>query len=74
VRRLVGAGLGLTALSKRLVAEDLSRGALKTVRIPEWPLQRRIRVVRLRDGFMSKAVQHFLDLLRKRTREARFDV
>jgi DNA-binding transcriptional LysR family regulator len=72
VKRLVGAGLGMTALSRRLVSEDLSRGTLKLVKVPDWPLQRTLRLVRLRDVFVSKAVQHFLQLVRKRIREARF--
>jgi DNA-binding transcriptional LysR family regulator len=72
VRRLVGAGLGLTALSKRLVADDLARGALKAVKVPGWPLRRTLRIVRLRDTFVSKAVDHFLQLTSSRIREARF--
>jgi DNA-binding transcriptional LysR family regulator len=62
----------MIALSKRLVSEDLSRGTLKTVKLADWPLRRTVRVVRLRDAFVSKAVQHFLQLVRKRIREARF--
>lgn len=62
----------MTGLSKRLVKDDLSRGTLKTVRLAGWPLQRTIKIVRLKNAFVSKAVQHFLQLFRKRIREARF--
>jgi DNA-binding transcriptional LysR family regulator len=68
----VGAGLGLSALSKRLIREELTRGTLKPVKLEGWPLRKTIRVVRLKDAFVSKAVQHFLHLLRKSIREARF--
>ena len=62
----------MSALSKRLVTDELSRGALKTVRLRGWPLQRTMRLVRLKNAFVSKAVRHFLALVRKSLREARF--
>jgi DNA-binding transcriptional LysR family regulator len=62
----------MTALSKRLVREELTRGTLKAVKLAGWPLKRTIRIVRLKNAFVSKAVQHFLQLLRTRIREARF--
>ena len=62
----------MTALSKRLVREELARGTLKAVKATGWPLQRTIRIVRLREAFVSKAVQHFLQLVRKRLRDVRF--
>jgi DNA-binding transcriptional LysR family regulator len=62
----------VTALSKRLVRDELARGTLKPVKATGWPLQRTIRIVRLREAFVSKAVQHFLQLVRKRLRDVRF--
>ena len=55
-----------------LITEELARGTLKTVKIAGWPLQRTIRIVRLKNAFVSKAVDHFLQLLRKKVREVRF--
>jgi hypothetical protein len=37
-----------------------------------WPLSRKIRVSILKDGFVSKAVQHFLQLARRKMPEGRF--
>ena len=62
----------MTALSKRLITEELARGTLETVKLAGWPLQRTIRIVRLKNAFVSKAVDHFVQLLRKKTREVRF--
>jgi hypothetical protein len=42
------------------------------VKLAGWPLQRTIRIVRLKNAFVSKAVDHFLQLLRKKIREIRF--
>lgn len=61
----------MTALSKRLITEELARGTLKTVKPAGWPLQRTIRIVRLKNAFVSKAVDHFFQLVRKRIREIR---
>jgi DNA-binding transcriptional LysR family regulator len=64
--------LGVTALSKRLVSEELARGTLKPLKVTGWPLRRTIRIVRLKEAFVSRAVQHFLQLLRKKVRHVRF--
>ena len=58
--------MGISALSRRLVQEELRRGALKTVRIDEWPLSRKIRIAVIKSHFTSKAVQRFLELVRKK--------
>lgn len=63
--------MGLSALSHRLVREEVARGTLKTVKVAGWPLRRKIRIVRLNGGFALKAVQHFLQLARKRIPEIR---
>ncbi len=52
-------------MSQRLVADELRRGRLKTLRIEDWPLPRTIAVVALKGTFMSRAAQRFLDVLRK---------
>lgn len=64
--------MGVTALSKRLVREELAHGTLKPVRATGWPLQRTIRIVRLREAFVSKAVQQFLQMVRKSLPDVRF--
>ena len=64
--------MGLSALSYRLVREEVTRGLLRPVKVAGWPLRRQIRIVQLKDAFVLKAVQHFLQLARKRIPEIRF--
>lgn len=64
--------MGLSALSHRLVREELARGTLKSVQVVGWPLRRKIRIVQLKDAFVLKAVQHFINLARTRIPEIRF--
>jgi len=64
--------MGLSALSHRLVREELARGTLKAVKVAGWPLRRQIRIVQLKDAFVLKAVQHFLQLAHKKIPEIRF--
>jgi hypothetical protein len=42
------------------------------VRVNGWPLSRSIRVVAVKAAFVSRAVQHFLELARKGLPKARF--
>jgi len=42
------------------------------MQIKGWPLSRKIRVSVLKDGFVSKAVQHFLQLARRKMPEGHF--
>jgi hypothetical protein len=58
-------------MSHRLTKDELSRGALKLVKIAGWPLRRKIRIVQLREVFALKAVQHFLQLARHKIPEIR---
>lgn len=62
----------MAALSKRLIEEELTRRTLRAVKVAGWPLPRTIRIVRLKDAFLSKAVEHFLQLARRQIRHARF--
>lgn len=64
--------MGLTALSHRLVRDELARGRLKSVKVSGWPLRRHIRIVQLKDAFSLKAVEHFLQLAQQRIPEIRF--
>jgi len=64
--------MGVSALSHRLVREEMTRGTLKPVKVAGWPLQRQIRIVQVRNVFVLKAVRHFLQLARKRIPEIRF--
>jgi hypothetical protein len=54
-----------------LAKDELSRGALKLVKIAGWPLLRKIRILQLKEAFALKAVQHFLHLAQKRIPEIR---
>ena len=58
--------MGLSALSHRLVTEELARGTLHIVKVPGWPLERNIRIVQLKEAFTSKAVQHFLEMAQRK--------
>jgi DNA-binding transcriptional LysR family regulator len=64
--------MGLSALAHRLVREELARGTLHIVKVPGWPLERNIRIVQLKGAFTSKAVQHFLEMARRRIPQIRF--
>lgn len=57
--------MGLSALSHRLVKEELARGTVQTVKVAGWPLRRKIRIVQLKEALLLKAVQHFLQLAGK---------
>jgi len=50
----------------------LARGTLKTVKMAGWPLKRKIRILHLKESYVSKAVQHFLLLARKKIAKVRF--
>ena len=58
-------------MSHRLARDELSRRTLKVVKVAGWPLRRKIRIVQLKEAFALKAVQHFLQLARKRVPEIR---
>ncbi len=42
------------------------------LRVKGWPLSRTIRLIMLKDSFVSKAIQHFLGLVRKKVPEAQY--
>ncbi|GAC1440116.1 MAG: hypothetical protein NVS1B11_34720 [Terriglobales bacterium] len=58
-------------MSHRLAKEELTRGALKLVKIQGWPLRRKIRIVQRKEVFAFKAVQHFLRLARNKVPDIR---
>ena len=58
-------------MSHRLTRDEFSRGTLNLVKLEGWPLRRKIRIVQLREAFSLKAIQHFLQLARKRIPEIR---
>lgn len=60
--------MGLSALSQRLVVEDVKRGVLKPMKVTRSPLRRQIRVVQLKDAFVLKAVQQFLQCVSRSQR------
>lgn len=56
--------MGLSALSRRLVKDELARGTLRPLTLVGWPLRRKIRLIQLKDAFVLKAVEHFINLAR----------
>jgi len=58
-------------MSRRLAKDELTRGTLKLVKIPGWPLRRKIRIVQVREAFALKTVQRFLRLARNKVPEIR---
>ena len=42
------------------------------VRVKGWPLSRTIRLIMLKDSFVSKAIRHFLELVRQKVPEGQY--
>jgi DNA-binding transcriptional LysR family regulator len=63
VKALVAAGVGLSFMSVHGLADDLDRGRLKVLDIPDFDLCRPIYVVRHRDKYVSPAMSEFQRLV-----------
>jgi Tfp pilus assembly protein PilO len=55
-----------------LIADELRQERLKILRVKDWPLSRKIRVIILAECFVSKAMQQFLQLAQKKIPEGQF--
>lgn len=64
IKRGVAAGLGLAALSRRAVADEVQTGQLSIVHVVGLDLSRGLEIVRHRDKRLSRAAEAFLQLLR----------
>lgn len=60
IKRFVALGHGVALLPGISVEDELQRGALVRVRVPELALERQLRLVLRREGELSHAVQAFL--------------
>jgi DNA-binding transcriptional LysR family regulator len=65
VKRAVEMGLGVALLPRRCAAEEIGRGDLVAIRVPELRAPRQVRLLARRDSALSHAARAFLDLARK---------
>ncbi|CAK8742033.1 hypothetical protein SODG_005351 [Sodalis praecaptivus] len=61
IKHAVRHGLGISCLSRRVVAEALALGTLVTLAPPLPPLYRTLYVVHHRQKHLSHALQRFID-------------
>jgi DNA-binding transcriptional LysR family regulator len=67
-KRCVLAGLGLTFISRRAVADELAAGRLRAVAVPGTPVRRTFHAARLRAVTPSAAARAFWDVLVRKNR------
>jgi len=65
VKRAVSMGLGVALLPRRCALEELDRGDLVAVRVPELRTPRQVRLVARQDSGLSHAARAFLDVARR---------
>jgi DNA-binding transcriptional LysR family regulator len=70
IKRAVEMGLGVALLPRRCAQEEIARGQLMEVQVPELRSPREIRFVYRRDGDLSHAAKAFLEVARKNTKRA----
>ena len=58
-------------MSRRLLKEEVARGAVKVLKLAGWPLRRTIYVVRLREAYSFRALQQLLQLASSKLPELR---
>jgi len=63
VKRAVAAGLGIGALSRRAIADEVRHRELAEIRFPGFPVRRRLHSVHLRRKHLTRTMTSFLDLL-----------
>lgn len=64
IKESVESGLGLTFLSHLAIRKEVSMGLLKVIPLKETPFKRNFSIV-LRTSFKTKALEVFIDLLKK---------
>ena len=65
IKRAVEMGLGVALLPRRCAQEEIARGQLMAVHVPELRSPRELRFVYRRDGDLSHAATAFLDVARR---------
>lgn len=65
VKRAVSLGLGVALLPRRCALEELERGDLVAVRVPELRAPRQVRLVARQDSGLSHAARAFLEVARR---------
>lgn len=58
-------------MSTRLLKEELRSGTLAVLKVPGWPLRRRIQLVRLTEAYSFRAVQQLIDVATRELPEMR---
>ena len=64
IKQVVAAGLGLTALSRHVLALDAASGRLREIDVQGFPIERQWYVAHLRAKKLSPPARAFLDMLR----------
>lgn len=65
VKRAVSMGLGVAVLPRRCALDEIARGELVAIRVPELRTPRQVRLVARLDAGLSHAARAFLDLARR---------
>ena len=65
IKRAVEMGLGVALLPRRCAQEEIARGQLMAVHVPELRSPRELRFVYRRDGDLSHAAKAFLEVARR---------
>lgn len=60
IKNVVAAGLGVSCLSRRVLARELERGEVVPVQVKLPPLRRRLSCIRHRDKAPTRGMQAFL--------------
>ena len=61
IKKAVKAGLGVTVISKRTVAEELRRGELRAFSVLDVKFKRNFRMICHRNKYISQGLQSFMD-------------
>ncbi len=65
IKHAVRHGIGISCLSRRVIAEQLSSGALVEIRLPVAPLVRKLYLIHHRQKHISNALSRFLTYCRE---------
>jgi DNA-binding transcriptional LysR family regulator len=65
VKRAVSMGLGVAVLPRRCALDEIERGDLVAIRVPELRAPRQVRLVARQDAGLSHAARAFLDVARR---------
>ncbi|MBI5584719.1 MAG: LysR family transcriptional regulator [Deltaproteobacteria bacterium] len=63
IRQAVKAGVGISVISRRAVAEDLATGTIKEIKIRKFPLFRNFYLITMKQRTLSPLAQEFVDFL-----------